>query len=360
MTKENFANKSPDITTEACAWIAQLETGNMSEKDSEALGEWINRSPRHLQEIKKFAQLSGDINVLAGFAGPLNVAAKERLAVSRNKSTGSVLKGRRFAVACVALVCVLAVGLVTLNQTAQGPYLITTVIGGLEEVTLSDGSVVKLNTNSQVEINFDENQRRVRLLRGEAFFEVAHNKKRPFIVYAGDKFVRAVGTAFSVRWTQGDLTITVSEGRVSFAPIIRGVTAQPVVESQIKEDTEKVTVASLVAPLLIDAGQKLTLPEEEMDNLIEEITKRELVSEMSWQSGILDFTQRPLIEIIEEINRYTDVKIEITDPRLRKLRFSGIFRTGETGPLFEALELSFDIEVDRVNDKFVRIRPSDG
>ncbi|PCI51687.1 MAG: hypothetical protein COB49_01130 [Alphaproteobacteria bacterium] len=360
MTENKFANKSPDITGEACAWIAQLETGDMSQKDSEALREWIERSPRHFQEIRKFAQLSGDINILTDMAELIHTAAKERREVKGNGSGNIVRQGRRFALACVVIVCLSIVGIVTWHHSPQGPYLITTVVGGFEEITLSDGSIVKLNTNSQVEIDFDENQRRVRLLKGEAFFEVAHNKQRPFIVHAGDKFVRALGTAFSVRWTKGDLTVTVSEGRVAFAPAKRAIASLPAIEEGKIDPVGNVTVTSLVAPLIIDAGQKLTLPDEGLVNLVKEISKRELISEMSWQTGILDFTQRPLIEIIEEISRYTDVKIEITDTRLRSLRFSGIFRTRETGPLFEALELSFDIKVDRISDKYVRIRASDG
>jgi len=361
MTEKKFSNKAPDITAEACGWVAQLETGSMSKEDFVALKEWMGRSPQHLREIHKMAVLSDDMNVLTEMAEPINAAAKANSSVAL-QTTGGLLAGWYSVLAVCVLVLCTGIGFLLINSS-QGPaepMIIATGVGGFEEITLADSSVVKLNTDSQIEVNFDEDQRKIRLLKGEAFFEVAHNPKRPFIVYADDKFVKAVGTAFAVRWTDGDLSVTVSEGRVAFAPAV--IKANPIGGDKIKQAkaSNVLTNVSVEQPLFLDSGQKLYLPQHESPTLVAAVTERELMSEMSWQEGILDFSQQPLIEIIDEINRYTHVRIEISDPDLSQLKFGGIFRTGETKALFEALELAFDVEVEYVSDGYVRIRMSEG
>ena len=260
-------------------------------------------------------------------------------------------------------VLVAGAGFVTLKGAfgpAEAPYIVATTVGGLEERTLSDGTVVKLNTDSQIEVDFDSKQRRVRLLKGEAFFQVAHNSDWPFLVTAGDKTVKAVGTAFAVRWTDGDLSVTVSEGRVAFAPAVAAPVPVVIVPRGPGAEPEPLTKISAEAPLFLDAGQKLSLVNEGAPTLVAAVSPREITSELSWREGLLDFSERPLNEIVGEVNRYTNVRIEITDPELSQMKFGGIFRTGEIEPLLDALELSADVEVERVSDTYVRIHRAAG
>ena len=95
-----------------------------------------------------------------------------------------------------------------------------TTVGELKSVTLSDGSTVQLNTNSRVEVRFSSAERRVHLTRGEAYFSVAHNPRRPFSVYAANGIVTAVGTAFTVRLREQDaVEVTVEKGRVALSTL---------------------------------------------------------------------------------------------------------------------------------------------
>ncbi|MEM6650289.1 MAG: FecR domain-containing protein [Pseudomonadota bacterium] len=362
MSQERFVQKSSDVSAEACAWIAQLETGRMSEQDMTALKEWMKRSPRHYEEIRKAAYLSQETNILTDFAAPLQVAAQDvkqkaaPLGPSQKRGFG------KYAVVALSFVFICIAALIGFQQVkpyAAEPFIVTTPVGGFESHVLSDGSTLKLNTDSQIEVDFSKDMRRIRLLKGEAFFEVAHNADRPFVVYAGDKYVKAVGTAFAVRWTDGDLSVTVSEGRVAFAPI---ETAQPVsvdTENPLSETSDIAPQIAFTPPVYLDQGDKLSLPKTAPDQLTQKIDPRALVRELSWQQGLLDFDQRPLVEVIEEINRYTTVKIEIMDPELSQREFGGIFRTGETDALLEALELSFDVQVEKLNDQHIRIHTSD-
>ena len=160
------SNKTPDITAEACAWIAQLETGNMSAADLSALKEWVERSPRHFQELRKIAQLSGDTNILTEMAGTIGAAGKERSqTVAANKS-GLGGWGRPAMAALAIIVLAIGAGFMDLRQGVDPvvePYIISTSVGEFEEHILADGSLAKLNTDSQIEVDFGEIQRRVRL-----------------------------------------------------------------------------------------------------------------------------------------------------------------------------------------------------
>ena len=364
MRNDKFSKPVSDITTEACAWIAQLETGDMGHEDVRALREWIARSPRHFLEIKQIANVSEGSNILVNLADAMSADAKQR-SITKKRSQAWGQNWRVLAASFVMAMCFFVGGrLVNNHGSVVEPYLITTTIGNSEERVLSDGSTIKLNTDSQVEVDFVENQRRIRLLKGEAFFDVAHNPDRPFVVYVGDKFVKAIGTAFAVRWTEGDLFVTVTEGKVAIASALENVAVldSASVDGQ-RFDVSMNSVPSLKTPLLLEAGKKLSILDDEFVEdrpiqMVAAVSERAMQGELSWRSGILDFSQRPLVEIIEEINRYTKVKIEIPDAKLRNVKFGGIFRTGETDALFEALELSFDIEVKRVNPKLILLRAS--
>lgn len=305
-----------------------------------------------------FARLSEDTNLLGDMAGSIGMVAQERRETVSARRAGLTLTKLASFAACAVAVIVVGVNLHDTAEPDWSPYTVSTSIGQLEEFALSDGSVMKLNTNSQAEVDFHAARRRIRLLKGEAFFDVAHDASRPFLVVAGDKTVKAVGTAFSVRWTDDDLSVTVSEGRVAFAPVESLQTAQSSQAAIIESGGEAAPgeiVISAEAPLFLDAGQKLSFADKGVPTLIASVSPHEIQTELSWREGFLDFSQTPLSEIIDEINRYTTVRIEISDQELRELEFGGIFRTGEIEPLLDALELSFDIQVDRVDEEYVRI-----
>jgi transmembrane sensor len=172
------------IEAEACAWIAQLDGGEPSQEDLDAFREWIHRSPRHQEEIKRLSAIWGDLNVLTELAVPLR---------KRRPKFLDLLKFRVAAVAATLLVGVV-VGVYVLWPPNHVPpveagSVFATAIGERKPVTLADGSKVLLNTDSRIQIDFTSDQRVVRLLQGEAFFEVAHNAERPFLVYAGANVV---------------------------------------------------------------------------------------------------------------------------------------------------------------------------
>lgn len=354
MAHQTDSKNTSSLAAEAASWIAQLETGDMSKEDVQALREWVSRSPRHYEELLRMGRISQEANVLSGLINPINDVLQDQRAVLSNKRRGSAKIRGIGAFAAVAMAFIVVIGVSRIGNTVdERPFVITTEVGGLVERTLKDGTIVQLNTDSQIEVAYDQTARRVRLIKGEAFFDVVHDEKRPFIVSADDRFVRAVGTAFSVRLTEGDLSVVVSDGRVAISPLER---LADVLLGPDEYDSDSVDQAQEEElPILLDAGQKLTLLNEKPPEPIASYTPAEIRRELSWKSGLLDFTSRPLEEVVYEVNRYTDINIEIADPDVRAIEFGGLFRTGETEQLFEALELS-GLEVKRLSNTHVQIQ----
>ena len=227
-----------------------------------------------------------------------------------------------FASCALALVTVAALSQWPLGKSYETP------VGGIASVPMADGSQVTLNTNSEIDVAMSETERLVDLKQGEAFFEVAKDPQRPFVVRVGDRRVVAVGTKFSVRRDMhsrhGDIQVIVTEGVVRL-------------ESVNKHDVENAAVHRLAAGGVARVNR---------DGLI---IQRKPVSEteeqLSWRSGVLVFRDVTLMEAAEEFNRYTERKIRIADPRVGELLIAGSFRTTNVDALLRLLEQGYPIRV---------------
>ncbi|MBA3067782.1 MAG: DUF4880 domain-containing protein [Hyphomonas sp.] len=354
--KDVLSTDAPDLTAEACAWLAQLETGKLSKEDMAAFREWIQRSPRHYEEIRRLAELSLEVNVLTGMAEPLKEAAKRKHIVRRS---GKTSRGGnafwRWGAFSLAGTCALAFAVFSqLRPPAPAmpePIYLATAVGETQDVSLEDGSRVKLNTDSKIEVEFAQASRSVYLEKGEAFFDVAHDTSRPFTVYAGDRSVTAVGTAFSVRWTDEELVVTVSEGKVAYGRGLSRSAADQIVQVSAS--------APPPAAALLGAGQRLEVSSLSNAETVERLPDNVMSRELAWRSGFLDFEDAPLQEVVREMQRYTPQRIEIADQETADLRFGGVFRIGQTDAFFEALELSFGVEVESTEDNRLILRSVD-
>jgi len=363
MNQKFSLNKMNDLTSEACAWIAQLESESTKSDDLAAFKEWVERSPVHKKEIKRLALLSSEISVLTDMAVPLKAAADQRRKFSFLEKTFFRSKFR-YLTGIFSLLTVFFVGdhiLQNSRISVDEPLLYTTQVGEHREILLSDGTLLDLNTDSKIEVDYSLERRKVRLLKGEAFFQVAHNAKRPFIVYAGEKSVRAVGTAFVVSLMPKKFEVTVTEGKVELSHKVNNEPGQnknrkPIVASSTGGQELAILPA---ATIYLDAGETVAYDSSYQkllrDELVRSVSEQEIKRKLSWQDGLLDFSETPLIDVINDLSRYTSMNIEISDPELRNLKFGGLFRTNELQALFNALETTFDIEIERISDKHVRI-----
>jgi len=325
-----------NIDMEACAWIAQFDGKEPSAQDMEAFTEWLNRSPRHRDAINRWSSLWGDLNVLTEMAVPLNTVKP------RDQD--------RFYFISAFATLLLAFGfwLFTngINQGSTPPAtLYATAVGQKKEVALNDGSKITLNTASQIRVAYSDDQRLIHLLEGEAYFNVTHDPGRPFLVRAADKTVRAVGTAFSVYLRSTDIEVVVTEGVIELAKV------QDVVTEDGLGTIEPLNILGTAKH-----GQRITIGQTV--DTVEPITEEEISRDLAWREGMLSFRGEPLEQVVAEVNRYTSMTILISDQKISQLRIGGYFQVGETEAMFEALESSFGVHVDRVNEKLVKLSAS--
>ena len=361
MVNSKYSTGTSDVRNEACAWIAQLESGNLTKADAEAFREWLQRSPQHAAQVRALAKLSADLNVLTGMAEPLRAAANHYEEVMpgqrhRNRSFSIFTAGAGVAVG------VLIVALVILSQNLDSSLnyeaALITATGEHRDYVLPDGSTIALNTASQISVRYSDEERFVQLIRGEAIFEVASNVDRPFVVRANNTIVEAIGTAFLVRFESELFEVAVTEGSVKVTDLMN-ITADAPDEAGTPVPAVR-THSVATEPIVLAAGQALSLPvggSVAMPEfaVVEEISERQLQRKMAWQEGLLDFSDSPLEEVIREVSRHTTLNIEIEDPALRELMFGGVFRTGDTEPLFQALEITYNIQADYIDDEAVRL-----
>jgi transmembrane sensor len=193
-------------------------------------------------------------------------------------------------------------------------------------------------------VDFSAPKRNIRLLYGEAHFEVAKDKSRPFNVHAGGGIVRAVGTAFTVRLRKQDaVEVTVEEGRVALG------NSDPL-------DVSGASIESLVAlqPLAeLTAGQSATFSKQV--NTLTHLEASEIKRKLAWRQGLLAYSGDPLFSVVEDVSRYTDINIKIRDVALRNLSVAGYFRVGEVEAFLESLELTFGVNVEHIDERHVEL-----
>ena len=235
-------------------------------------------------------------------------------------------------------------------DASNGLYI--TAIGEVQEQRLVDGSVLQLNTDSQVQVSYSDGMRKIRLLKGEAHFEVASNKQWPFQVYAGNGMVKAVGTAFSVRLNPEQVNVVVSEGVVDIASVMPAnhtVPNQPATAPAEAQASQPHT-----GPSLTDQQQPTqgiaTAP------AIKTIPSQELQRKLAWRTGYLVFAGDPLSSVIDEISRYTPISIQLANPEMADIRVGGRFKVGELNAMLEVLESSFGLQVSYLDDHRIQLQ----
>ena len=203
----------------------------------------------------------------------------------------------------------------------------STNIGEFHRVLLEDGSSIQLNTNSEVRVRYSSHYRHVDLVRGEALFQVAKNKEKPFDVEAGDTTVRAVGTAFSVRLHEAGanerVDVVVSEGRIAINP---------------------------PSPQTYPAGSVATVRNGRVDATT--VDGDDITSKLAWTTGRLMFQGEKLSDVVEEVNRYNLRKLQVTDPDIAELRIGGTFQATDPDGFARALGATFGIKSHLVPKSF--------
>ena len=349
------------IEEEAAAWLIKLDGDQPpSAEIMAAFRQWRGLSALHASTFERYCQYWNNEAVLAELAIPLQSRSTSSAANSRFIAA-YFAPLRRFAAAGMVAFTLLVGLSVTLQNGWGGPerglaqVTYQTVVGEQQQQILADGSVVLLNTDTRLTVEYTEQHRKIILLQGEAHFEVESEPGRPFEVYAGSGMVRAVGTAFSVHLAEKDIEVLVSEGKVD----LTDVAPEPLINKGAR--LVGVPVNDVVPERLgsLEAGQSAVFHSGKINNL-QTLAAPELQRQQSWRSGVLTFKGDPLSQVVLEINRYTPATVEIIDPALNTIKIGGRFKVADIGGVFEVLETKFGIQVSRLNDERIQLGGAPG
>lgn len=199
------------------------------------------------------------------------------------------------------------------------------------QMKLSDGSRVELNGDARIEVDFTPDERRVRLVAGEAHFFVAKDAVHPFLVFANGVIVRAVGTAFDVRLAASSVEVLVTEGKILLHNSNPHPTSAESAPSLIAGEMAVVnTTATSTKPMSISKAGAL-----------------EMNQALAWQSTRLVFDRTPLENVIAAFNHYNDHQLIIGAPELRTRTLSGVFRADNLEGFIRLLQVSIDVRAEK-------------
>ena len=339
----NFPDRSR-TREEAGYWLVRLDSGSMPEDESKEFHKWLDQSSEHRKALIELAELWDDMDILSELSDlfPLSQASPARHRFLRRPPAAYVLSLCVAVILTVAAVLVQRPGFLPAFQTSPKSVVYHTAVGELKSVSLADGSVIKLNTDTVISVALSSRKRDVRMLRGEAHFKVAHDPSRPFLVHAGESLVRAVGTAFSVRLKGADVEVMVTYGIVE----IDAITGND-------EDSASNNGGDRGKYLgTVKAGQTAEYGKHSLHS-IKSVAPDEISRKLSWEHGTLVFNGETLEQVVREISRYTDTRIIISDPAIRNIRIGGYFKTGEVDTLLTVLKNNFSIRADRVGNNLI-------
>ena len=329
MNKKNVLDL-PDnelIEEEAALWVMRHDGDSLTQDMRAEFSVWLKRSARHRQSFERMAAMWGMADLLDDYnrVDPMETAHRQTSAVRRNILVGSIAASLMLLVSAVVF--------------KVGPWApsfqeetFRTAIGEQKTVFLADGSRMILNTDTLATVEIDRKLRIIKLNKGEAHFEVAKDKARPFQVYAEQGLVQAVGTSFTVRLRERDVEVTVAEGVVEL--FTHDALAPAVGEAIAPAQWRSLTALSTNESAVFDKG---IASREKLD-------KSAVAQKLMGRDGFLAFSGEPLADVVAEMSRYTELEISISDPELRSLPIAGSFEAGNVKGMFDSLERAFGIK----------------
>jgi len=310
-------------------WLAREDAGRLGPQEQAALDAWLAADARHLGAYLRLRAASARLDQMTG--------------ARRHAEPGEVVSSRarphrRQAIAAGLAAAVLLAGGGGYWASLQ-PHTYRTDVGEMRRVTLRDGSVVSLNTDTLIRVGYSKGRRDVWLSRGEGHFIVAKDRTRPFVVHAEGASVTAVGTAFTVRAElRQPVRVTVTEGVVSVSPPADGANTPSALVGAMQE-------AALAPGPAAPAVKPVALPE---------IERR-----LAWTSGKIMLEGQTLAEAAAEFNRYNERKL-IVSPGAGAARVGGVFRTSEVETFARTAgpSLGLSVRVDQAGDIVMEGRPT--
>jgi transmembrane sensor len=326
-----------EIEAAAAAWFAKREADGWTPEHQSELAAWLEQSTAHriaflrvCEAWKRFGELDSLTTDRAPGAVPDRGAWLEVHSIAAVAPRTLSHRMGRAAAAAMALVVLAAVALTSWYVARQGTGY-RTEVGQVRSIPLEDGSHVTLDTGSRIEVAARADERRVDLISGDAYFEVAKDPMRPFVVSVDRARIVAVGTQFYVERGGNGLIVLVTEGKI-----------------RLERPGE--------LPQEVAAGSEARLNAAELRT--SHPTDMEVEEMLGWRNGYLLFRDTSLVEAVAKFNRYNHRKMLIEDPSIEGIRIGGHFRLDDVQGFLWLLKSGFPINVDERGDRIVLTKRS--
>jgi len=320
-----------DMEIRAADWLASLDRPDTPAEAHAAFEAWCRADPGHLAAYLRLLDVWNRLDSLKAlepaFADATPAAARLPDSPAGVPERAPPRTRLVLTMALAAALLAIVVGLAWWQWSTPfglsiGGQRYVTTLGGFQQIRLADGSVVQLNTDSELRVRLRSTRREITLLRGEATFEVAPDRSRPFIVVAGNTAVRAVGTVFNVEKARAGVEVLVTKGVVAVGP-------------------PQEIVARRGAPAMVDAGEMAIAGESRVE--VQSVDQEEIARRLAWHQGMLEFDGQSLADVAAQFNRYNERKLVIADPVVGRVRIGGYFRATDIGTFVRVLQERFGI-----------------
>jgi transmembrane sensor len=304
------------VTEVAAYWWVRRDAGAMAADEQQAFEAWCAASPTHREAYARAQRMWSHFE---------QQADPSELRALRTAALGVAPEPKRWPrMAAMILLCAMTAALAITLRSPRHPQSgvltdssvpvstekYSTARNERSTITLSDGSVVTLNLDTSLDIAFTPAERLVRITHGQAFFEVAKNPIRPFVVAAADRRVTALGTQFDVRLDPDRVEVILLEGKVA-------------VDHAAPSMLERLNIRQ--ARIELKPGEKLIAALGEPVAVIDTNAQ----SATSWRQGWVAFENATVADAVAELNRYSERPLIVPDESVRNLRLSGVFRVGQ-------------------------------
>jgi transmembrane sensor len=341
------------LLQEAAQWSLELSSGDIPAERIGQWQQWLAASEAHRAAFDRIHSTWGAIDRYAtgivawpsdaevasdAYDGSVSVS-DWRSRVSRKRAVG---RRRWLTVGLAAAAALTALAVLPVMRSMQlAPPVVTvveTASGENRDVPLSDGSVVSAGAQSVLWATLTRDSREVTLERGEAFFRVAKDPARPFVVKVGATTVAAVGTAFNVRRAGERVVVGVSEGIVKVDARVAG--AQP--------------QRPVIRTARLSVGQQLSIDASDGSANVQTV---DAIGIAAWREGRLQYRNEPLRSVIADLTRYSARDIVIANPQIADLRVNGTVFASDVDSWLQSLETALPVRVVRAPDGSVRLEP---
>jgi transmembrane sensor len=324
VTTKPGADDGPTRT--AAEWWTRLREPEPTSQTIEQWQAWLEADPRHAQAFEQVCRLGESLHT----ADASTRASLQQAFAPAERPRSRWLAGLAIAASLVVAVLGWRVAVHGGFSDAVDPQRYASDVGQNRDIRLSDGSTIELGAASSLTARYAKGQRAIELSAGEAFFTVTHERDRPFVVAAGPVQIEDLGTAFNVRRTGQQVTVAVTQGRVR-------------VQAPAPGDKKQ-------AGMELVAGQQASYdPRRGVFSMSSVAVDHVAV----WRDNRLEFVNEPLSTVIANVNRYSRRPVQIADPRLGELTFTGTVKINTIDSWIGALPRVFPVQVSSFADHVV-------